>query len=133
MISKTGVTIEYLACTIAQATLYKENTNILSIAVLSLSYLLPLCSSTLEIKGVINRILSLLFITNPELQRSCLIALRRTIFRNEILCLEIVGGMFAPGLISILNSDTAPPDNKLECLAIFNSLILKEYHAVNLI
>jgi len=133
MTIKTGLTIEYIACTIAQATMYQENVNILSISVLSQSYLLPLCSSTLEIKSIINRILSLLFITNPELQRSCLIALRRTIFRNEILCLEIVNGMFVPGLISILNSDTAPPDNKLECLGIFNSLILKEHYAVNLI
>eukprot|EP00826_Nyctotherus_ovalis_P025504 TRINITY_DN1977_c0_g1_i13.p1 TRINITY_DN1977_c0_g1~~TRINITY_DN1977_c0_g1_i13.p1 ORF type:complete len:382 (+),score=79.88 TRINITY_DN1977_c0_g1_i13:712-1857(+) len=130
MLAKAGLAVEYVAATVAQATMYQDNVNVLAIAVLCQSYLLPLCSSTLEIKGAINRILSLLFMTNPELQRSCLIALRRTIFRNEILCIEIVNGMFVPGLISILSSESAPPDNKLECLGIFNSLILKEHHAV---
>ena len=83
---------------------------------------------TPEIKLIISRIIDLLALPKPVLQKSCLVALRRATIHNEVLCLEILNSLLMPAMHAVLDSSSV--DNKLECLGLLNSLMQRGHVAV---
>jgi len=131
LFAKSAISLEAISFGISQAVMYQEtDERSLSIAILTQSYILRNCSASTEIKGVLARIISLLNSTKPEVQASCLIAIRRTITQSDVLCLEALNAMVMPGLLNVLDNINTTVENKLDCLYIINSIILKGYIAV---
>ena len=112
--------------------LYQDDEDALSIGVLTLAYLLPMCGRTPDVHRTIERLAALLDGLRPQIVQLAVFALRRIALLNVAHCEHITTAKLGSTIVAILES-TSNLAVKLEALSFLRLLARKSRVAVLLI